>query len=277
LPLSACSDSKFTDFEFSEYRKQLLQDNLRLPSRRQLNDKTKDITALIEHQFTDYDIQSKLDKADDMRKAYFNLMRERLERRRNEAQSRGDEATVARCNRELGEFDSSTTSGKLHAPIGSSQNLSSLQNNSGLGSTPKKETQQSKLAALNKANRKTNTEEIRKALVAEKLAIQKSRAAFAAAKAAKIKEEEELVKASQESNLKKEGQDDDLFGDDGVDAELGAEVKREITPLSQNIKVEDDKNGVHVLKEKKSFGQFLKRKTDDEVIGSLDLDIDIDI
>ncbi|PSK42293.1 hypothetical protein B9Z65_4207 [Elsinoe australis] len=248
-PFSACSDGRFTDSEFDEYTATLSGDGIRLPTKRQLAAKCDDERAMIEHQFTDADIQVKVDKARKMRKAFEDHQRDRLVRRRDDASSRGDEATVARINKELTQYDAGGPTTKNGSPV-------------------KKQDQQSRLAELNKANRKSNAEEIRKALVMEKEAKERRRAA--AMKAEEERKKAEAEAAAANAGLKVPG--DDLFGE-------GSDISRAGTPMNGTPKKGRSRAGtpMNALKEKKSYGQFTKKKMDDEVIASMDLGIDIDI
>ncbi|PNS19080.1 hypothetical protein CAC42_1816 [Sphaceloma murrayae] len=251
-PFSACSDGKFSESEFDEYARTLSSDGIRLPTKRQLSAKCDDERAIIEHQFTDADIQNKIDKARNMRKTFDDFMRDRLVRRRDEAQSRGDDATVARCVRELAQYETGAAPVKNGTPV-------------------KKNDQQSRLAELNKANRKANSEEIRRALVAEKMAAEKRRnATHAKAMEEEARKKAEAEAAAQTGGLKVPG--DDLFGD-------GSDISRAGTPANGTPKKGRSRAGTPMngVKEKKAYGQFSKKKMDDEVIASMDLGIDIDI
>ncbi|KAG8625442.1 hypothetical protein KVT40_007193 [Elsinoe batatas] len=244
-PFSACSDSRLTQSEFDEYAATLNSDGIRLPTKRQLAAKCDDERVLIDHRFTDPEIQVKINLANKMRQIYKNHNRDRIVRRRDEAAARGDEDSVARANKDLAALESGV-------PI--------------IKSPVKKNDQQSRLAELNKANRKANSDEIRRALIAEKMKQERARVAATL----KHKEEEEKKRAAEEAakangGLKVPG--DDLFGD-------ASDVSQAGTPKKGRSRAGTPMNG---LKEKKALGQFSKKKMDDEVIASMDLGIDIDI
>lgn len=121
-----------------------------------------------------------------------------------------------------------------------------------------------RLHQLNIQNRKKNAEDVRKALIAEKRAAAAARAA--------AKEREELKKTKLSSlQVPRDGLDSELFGSDMSRAGtpgIGSGVdtpKRGSTPLG-------------VKKEKKTgLPTFKKKVMDDEIIGSMDLGIEIDI
>jgi RNA polymerase-associated protein RTF1 len=103
-------------------------------------------------------------------------------------------------------------------------------------------------------NRKLNEEQVRKALIADR----RRRIQFAETNARKAKEEEERKKKAEEAELW--GGDDDA--DDTTPA---ADAKAK--PVSKYVH-RDYKNGLN---------DFTRVKTDDEIIASMDLGIDIDI
>lgn len=99
-------------------------------------------------------------------------------------------------------------------------------------------------------NRKLNEEQVRKALMADR----RKRIQFAEHKARLAKEEEER---------KRKAEEDELFGD------ASAEVKPfTATPKISKYVQRDPKNGLC---------SFTRVKNDDEIIASMDIDIDIDI
>lgn len=263
--LSACSEGRITESEFADFQSTLADEGLRFPTRRLTSAKLADIHALLNHQWSEADIQGKMEKMQASRKAYIEFHRSRITRRRDDALARGDDVTAARCNKDLADLNLGNVVGGASA---ASKNRVAI----------KKEDQQSRLAALNKSNRKTNSEEIRKALVAETVARQKARAAAIA----RAKEEEERER-SQNGNgaaeatgggLQVPSMGDDLFGD-------GSDISRAASPANGTPATGRSRASTPLpgggLKEKKSFGQFSKKKMDDEVIAAMDLEIDIDV
>lgn len=247
-PFLACSDGRFTDDEFDKYRAACAESNARMPSRKLLHQKLDDIHRLLNHQWTDAEIQAKIDRTARMQDKMRTAARERIVNRRNEASTRGDDATVAKCEAELAAMDGNGVAKKVAA------------------NTPNKATlQQERLAALNKANRKANSEEIRKAQLAEKRIVQKAREE-AIARARKAEEEK--------AHNKLLGVDD-LFGD-------GSDISRTGTPANGGLSgVGTPKRTGTPAGEKavRKFGTLASKKKnmEDDVIASMDLGIDIDI
>lgn len=243
-PFIACSDSSFTETEFERYKTALSTDNLRLPSKKSLVTKLDDIHALLEYQWTDEDIQRKINRTNALQAKFATYGRDKIQKRRDEAASRGDEATVAKCDQELAALGSSAVTKATVAANAAKQN-------------GKPVAQQERLAALNRANRKANSEDVRKAQLAEKRIIQKAR-------------EEAAAKAKREAEAAKQkllSVPDDLFGD-------GSDISRAGTPANGT----PTGNGTPVNGgSKKTLGGFKKKVKEEDVIADMDLGIDIDI
>jgi RNA polymerase-associated protein RTF1 len=137
-----------------------------------------------------------------------------------------------------------------------------------VNSAPKPKTSaqimQERLEEINRANRRRNQEEGRAAMIAERKKEMQRRAQ--AAKERERKEKEAADKAARDAERKAHlavlGKDD-LF--DGSDVSRGGTpgISRSGTPLPK--------------REVKGIPTFTKKKMDDDVIASLDLDIDIEI
>lgn len=219
-------------------------DNMRVPKRAYLHQKLDDIHKLIDSLKTEEDISTKIRNANAVQARAKAYERERIVKRRDAALTNNDDATVAKCDAELAVFDGKSTA--RPPPKAANTSAKSARD------------QQERLAALNKANRKANSEEIRKAQIAEKRAQQKLREE-AIARARKAEEE---AKAAKEKHLGV-----DLFGD------AGSDISRTATPVNGTPKRgSTPANGVP-----KKLGTFSRKKLDDDVIGAMDLGIDIDI
>ncbi|GAB7351632.1 hypothetical protein MBLNU459_g2241t1 [Dothideomycetes sp. NU459] len=251
-PFNSCSDSKFSEAEFERYKRALATDTLRVPTQVYLRQKLDDIHTLLDHQWTEQDIQNKINRTKTMHDKFFSYGRDKILSRRNEAAARGDDAAVAKLDQELAAMDGSGVSKPL---------LNGTKN-----ATPNKAIlQQERLAALNKANRKANTEEIRKAQVAEKRAQQKARdEAIAKARL----RDAEAAEAAKNKLLAVPGKDDDLFGSD---------VSRAGTPVNGSSAKGTPRSGTPLNGTKKTLGGFKKKAAEDDVIAAMDLGIDIDI
>lgn len=261
-PFLACSDGKVTDAEFDRYISALEKDGLRAPSRKFINAKLEDIHALLNHDWTEADIQSKISKQSAMEKKYdpanaANLQREKINKRRARAQEDDDAEEVAKCDAELAALENQNLNGGSRSqprdlPI----------------KTKAKTMEHERLQQLNIATRRTNAEEVRKALVKENLKIKKAREqAIAEARAKKAAEAKKAEDAA--SGLKAE-----LFGE-------ASDISRLGTPANGTPKISRTSTPAASGLSKKPAGPIGaikgKPKMDDDVIGSMDLGIDIEI
>lgn len=251
----ACSDGRFTEAELETYKADLKDANQKLPSSRFMKQKAEDIYAIVHNSLTDPEIDMKVASRSALARKFANFGRDRIIRRRDEAISRGDEAYVARCTQELAQYDAGVAAKAAAKPSTPSKGL----------------VQQDRLAALNKANRKANTEEIRKVQVAEKRAQQKARdQAMARAR----KAEADAAEAAKSKMLGVPGKMEDLFGDGSDISRAGTPLNGAGTPAKNLSRAGTPMNG---LREKKSIGQFRKKTMEDDAIASMDLGIEIDI
>jgi RNA polymerase-associated protein RTF1 len=253
-PFLACSDGKFTDAEFDRYLSALDKDNLRAPSRKFINGKLDDIHALLNHNWTDDDIQSKISKQRAMEKKYdpanaANLQREKINKRRAIAQDEDDAEEVAKCDAELAALENQKLNGGSRSQPRDSP------------AKPKgKQMEHERLQKLNIETRRTNAEEVRKALVEERKKITKAREkAIAEAKA----KAEAAAEAAASGDLFGEASDISRVG---TPANGAPKISRTGTPANGNA---GKKGPIGAIKG--------RSKMDDDVIGSMDLGIDIEI
>jgi RNA polymerase-associated protein RTF1 len=260
-PFLACSDGKFTDAEFDRYVSALDKDNLRAPSRKFINSKLDDIHALLNHNWTDDDIQSKISKQRAMEKKYdpanaANLQREKINKRRAIAQEEDDAEEVAKCDAELAALENQKLNG-----------ASRSQPRDSPAAKPKhKQMEHERLQKLNIETRRINADEVRKALVEERRKIQKAREKAIAEAKAKAKAAENTAS----------GLGADLFGDASDISRVGTPANG--TPKISRTGTPANGNGNTGKKPAGPIGAIKGRsKMDDDVIGSMDLGIDIEI
>jgi len=125
-----------------------------LPTKTSLIKKVDDINALVNHRFTEAEIQEKLKRSGVLARKFNSLERAQLNARRREAEIAGDAAVIAKVDADLLALDGPRLAfgTSLYKPV----------------EKPEGKTQQQKLADLNKANRKANTRDVRKAQLAER-------------------------------------------------------------------------------------------------------------
>lgn len=187
------------------------------------------------------------------------MEKDRLLAERARAIADGNESAIARLDGELASLE------------GSKSSTSNVNNAS---AKPKVLTQQERLAAINRANRKANAEEIRKAQIAERKRNAQLQAAIDKGEAlpnpfARVKTKPKTHYNTNEGDRLQvpRGGIDDLFGDGASDASRAA------TPVpAAGPKTTPALAGNGTMKAKP------KRKVaDDEVLAAMDLGIEIDI
>lgn len=186
-----------------------------------------------------------------------NLQREKINKRRAIAQDEDDAEEVAKCDAELAALENQKLNG-----------ASRSQPRESPAKPKQKQKEHERLQKLNIETRRTNAEEVRKALVEERRKIQKAREkAIAEAKAKAAAQAKAAENAAS-------GLGADLFGE-------ASDISRLGTPANGTPKISRTNTPANGSAGKKPAGPIgaLKgrSKMDDDVIGSMDLGIDIEI
>lgn len=258
--------------EFNDYKNKITADDLSLPTKPFLIGKIGDINRLINHQFTPEEIQQKLERSGVLQQRFNTIERASLVTRRQKAEARGDEEAVAQLTKEIMEID-----GPKLAFNTSLFKTSPKSNNAG-------PTQQERLAELNRANRKANAADVRKAQQAERRAEALARRRVERGEA--VADPFARVKTRPRTNYDAGGEHlappkpaaravDDLFEDGSRNNSRAGTPGRTSTPV-QNGPPRD--STPQPLQDKvNGLPKVGKRNMDDDVIGAMDLGIDIEI
>ncbi|KAK2808148.1 hypothetical protein FQN49_008739, partial [Arthroderma sp. PD_2] len=263
FPFIACSDSPFTEAEFNRYRQTMIVEDCKMPTKAILANKVADINRLLNHEFTKEELEEKLRRqgTNDNKKLIFGRIQ--LERRRNEAIANKDEAAIAECDAELARI----TGPKLAFGTTLVKPRSS------------EKSQQERLAEINMRNQKLNTENVRKAQLAERKAAKIAAAAVARGEAvadrfARVKTRARTYYESTDGHLVPV-KPDAVVADrsraitpnsDANTPTNGATPARSVTPSKPPTP--KPYKGVPVIRH---------RPTDEDNIAALDLGIDIEI
>ena len=182
-----------------------------------------------------------------------NLQREKINKRRAIAQEEDDAEEVAKCDAELAALENQKLNG-----------ASRSQPRESPAKPKQKQMEHERLQKLNIETRRTNAEEVRKALVEERRKIQKAREKAIAEAKAKAKAAESAAS----------GLGADLFGE-------ASDISRLGTPANGTPKISRAGTPANGTASKKSGGPIGaikgRSKMDDDVIGSMDMGIDIEI
>jgi len=190
------------------------------------------------------------------------LKREKIAKRKLDAEEAGDAEEIMRCDAELAALENSAMSA-----------VNGHSNNAVKASPVKKAAapnQQDQLAKLNMKNRAQTVQEVRKALLGDRRKHLLAREQEAKSRADDARKAEEAAKL-----LAVPGDMKELFGDSDA-SRAGTPVpggtprrSRAGTPSNGPKK---EKSGVKAV-----LGAIGKKRMDDEVIGGLDLGIDVEI
>ncbi len=259
-------------------------ESLTLATKPFLISKLEDINGLLNHRFTDDEIQQKLKRSGALQNRFAPLERNHINSRRKEAEARGDEAAIAKCDAELVTLDGPKLA------FGTSLNASPRKAPAVTGPT-----QQERLAQLNRANRKANQQEVRRAQHAEKRAEAAIQAAVERGEASanpftrvktRAKFHYDVKNDSLAPPMSSQGLDDLFEGNSdrsraGTPLSMGGTntplkigtPKRSGTPRSGTPIFTKQDSG----EKKSAIPTIRKRNMDDDLIAAMDLGIEIDI
>ncbi|KAB8342945.1 hypothetical protein FH972_022541 [Carpinus fangiana] len=241
--MKSSSNSPFTQEEFEHYKKSTLDTGKKLPSKAFLESKLTQLKNLSNHVWTDAEITHKLNRSAELQNP--SVDRQKLQEERKKAEDEGDEATIAKIDKQLAAANKAKT---VTHNVSQSKQIPAP-------------TQQDRLAKINLANRKANIENIRRAQIEEKKAAQA--VLRGEGKANRLERVRTFAKTFHDaSGVKDSLRVDDLFGD-------ASDVSKSGTPAISRA-------GTPTASQSNGTGKK-KRQTDDEVMAALDMDIDIQI
>ncbi|KAK4133821.1 plus-3-domain-containing protein [Trichocladium antarcticum] len=158
-PFISCSDRHFTEAEWNRYKQVCLSEGLPIPTKPELVDKIDDINKLVKRSWTEQELSEKLKRQNALHTKYSGVERDQLTKQLGAARARGDEAAVARLQDRLENLETP----RLAFRTSMGPQKKKLEN--------KGPTQQEKLALLNAENRRRNAESVRKAQLKERIRI----------------------------------------------------------------------------------------------------------
>ncbi|KAF4977845.1 hypothetical protein FZEAL_5688 [Fusarium zealandicum] len=263
FPFIAASSGKFSDSELNRYKVTCHNEGVTLPTRAYLMDKIDDINALINHSWTSEEIKARLKKIKDLRRRFDPAERERVARLVEEARERGDDQKVEELQEELDQLGTQRLA--FRTTLGLSKS----------SEAPKMQTEQDRLAERNRENRRLNGEAVRKAQLKEKarsreieMAIKRGEA-YQGDMSRRLRTKAKFVYDVNESTDKKGAANGSGTDTPGTSTPKGGSKSQMLPHLA---KLQEEKH-----QEKKGIPTIHKPLMDDDVIGSLDLDIDIEI
>ncbi|KAJ5288822.1 hypothetical protein N7478_001852 [Penicillium angulare] len=254
FPFIACSDSAFTDSEYSRYRKTMTVEDCKMATQTQLAGKVNDINRLINHQFTAEELSEKLRKQGALDQKRNVRKRFDLERDLKFAKVNGNDDEAEKLQKELDEL--------LNPKLSFGTTMNKPVVDKGLSEAER-------VHQINIRNQKLNYENVRRAQIEERKAARKAAAAVARGEA--VADPFMRVRTVAKTHHDVADKPDDI-----PKPEDAAPIKvEESKPAVDAPKTSTHNPG---LTPKKKGGFMISyRNTDDENIAALDMDIDIDI
>ncbi|KAF4627563.1 hypothetical protein G7Y89_g10593 [Cudoniella acicularis] len=264
-PFITCSDSPFTEAEWNRYKQTCIVENVPLPTKPKLAQKIADINALVNRTWTEAELQEKLTKSGALVNKYIPIERNRLTNLIKEAKARGDTVREEEFRKELE---------ALEGP--------KLAYSTSMQPSPKKSSiagglsQQERLAVLNKQNRRKNAEEVRQAQINERRAAKLTEAAIARGEDVTEDHSRRVKTRAKFKHDVSEG-----LGAKKTDSEASGANTPSGTP-----KLSAKKSSVslpHLAKlqaangDKKGLPTIRRPLMDDDIIGAIDLGIDLEL
>ncbi|CZR59892.1 related to Pol II transcription elongation factor [Phialocephala subalpina] len=264
-PFITCSDSPFTEAEWNRYKQTCLVEGVPLPTKPKLAGKIIDINNLVNRSWTEAELQEKLTKSGALVNKFIPIERNRITNLMKEAKARGDTEKEEALRKELESLD-----GPKLAYSTSMQPSPKKTAASGMS-------QQERLAILNRENRRKNAEEVRQAQIAERRAAKKVEAALARGEdvaedhsrrvktRAKFKHDVADAFGAKKNDSERSGTNTPAAGTPNLTA------KKPSTPLPHIAKLQA------ANAERKGIPTIRRPLMDDDIIGAIDLGIDLEL
>ncbi|OAA57697.1 Plus-3 like protein [Cordyceps fumosorosea ARSEF 2679] len=271
FPFIAASSGKFTENEMNRYQITCHNENVKTPLKVALNSKVDQINGLLTHNWTNEEIKARLARRNELRKRFDPAERERVARLLEEATVAGDEERMSTLQEELDKLGTQRLAFKTS--LGLSKSSSAYD-----GGAAKMSTEQDRLAARNKENRRLNQEAVRRAQLREKARAREIEMSLSRGEMVQEDPSRRLrTKAKFVHDVNESGPEAGSKPGSGVStpttSAAAAPVNGAAKLLPHLVKLQDRKQA----EDGKGLPTIHKPLMDDDVIGSLDLDIDIDI
>lgn len=241
-------------------------EGVKIPKKPTLAEKIDQINDLINHKWTNEEIKARLARRNELRRRFDPAERERVARLLEEATVAGDSMKMEELQEELDKLGSQRLAFKTS--LGPSKSYDA----------PRMSTEQDRLAERNRENRRMNAEAVRKAQLKEKAKSREIEMALKRGEQVKEDPSRRLrtkakfvhdVNEAHEGGAKSSANGSVVSTPANGTPQLGA-TKGQLLPHLAKLQ---DKNNA----ESKGMPMIHKPLMDDDVIGSLDLDIDVEI
>ncbi|KAI1271246.1 hypothetical protein F5Y07DRAFT_383571 [Xylaria sp. FL0933] len=254
-PFISCSDSPFTESECQRLQKACQDDGVPFPKKAQVDAKIDDINALRNRTWTEKEVSDRLARMQNLKKQYDSSERNRLLNKLEQAKERGEESRIAELQEQLD---------KLEVPKLAFRTSLLPNKKSAAPATP---SQQDRLAQLNMQRRRDNAEAVRRAQIMERAKVRKSEARGVGGEEADGETSPRL-----KTNITPANNSETSTHSDGA-SKATSTGKAPLLPHLQKLQLRNHEAG----RDKKGIPQIHRPLVDDDIIASLDLDIDVEI
>ncbi|KAI3008586.1 hypothetical protein CBS147346_2649 [Aspergillus niger] len=253
FPFVACSDSPFTEAEFNRYRQTMAVEDCKMATKSMVASKVTDINRLLNHKFTNEELNEKLRKQGSLDSKSKFFKRVEVEKQLKLAREAGDDGEMERLEAEL----ASMATPKLAVSSHSKPRVD-------------KPSEHERLAELNIRNQKLNYENVRRAQIEERKASRKAAAAVARGEAA----HNPFMRVRTQARTHY-----DVNGNGTPTAENNASQENTAseTPSKASTPASGTPAGSQKKTSKGGVASIRHRNMDDENIAALDLELDIEI
>lgn len=236
-----------------------------VPTHSYLDAKLNEIHTLINHSFTEDQLQRKLQRSGALQKRMAPLEKTAILSRRQAAIDRGDEAGIAKADAELAALDGPKLRYNTHLVDPTPATVAAT-------AAP---SQQERLAELNKMNRKKNAEDVRRAQHAEQKAARLARQAVERGEA--VQDPFARVK----THAKTHHDINETLAPHRTRQQLGSrDISRSGTPSTPKLEAKKEVN-ILTPEHKPVIASGLpvlsSRNMDDEILAAMDIGIDVEI
>jgi len=253
--------------ELHRYKMFVQQGGGSMPKKAVLENKVRDIIAFISRSLNDREVSQKVERKRELRRPFDPIVRENLRRELDDAKARGKSQDVIDQLEE--EYDALLRQRLAHG--------TSLKNKD--ETSNKVQTQQERLAAINLANRRANQEAIRKAQIQEKKHIREMEEKISRGEAVaednsrRLKTKTKFVFNPNDSGADRKKTNSAAGSGASTPANGTPRLGAQRGPLLPHLAKLQEK----AFAEKKGIAQIHTPLNDDDVIGAMDLDIDVEI
>jgi RNA polymerase-associated protein RTF1 len=261
-PFITCSDSSFTDAEWNRYKQTCLSENVKIPNSLAFQIKAQDIYNLENRSWTDAELTEKLKRSGALDAKFKTVERHKLNKQLNQAKVLGDVERQEQIKADLARLDGP----KLAYGT-------SLYKREPPRTGPKEMSQQDRLAILNQEMRRKNNEEIKAAQLKEMREQRKIEAALARGEDAVVDHSRRVrTRAVLTHDVKNEGGSGTSTPAKTATPKLSP--KKDNAPLPHIAKLQAE---LEKQKLKGGIPTIRRPLCDDDIIGAIDLGIEIEL